>query len=410
MLDQVLATVASLDPARIAVVVAPGMDSVASAARPHPVAIQAEQRGTGDAVAAALPVLGRFDELLVVYGDTPLLTTATLRALLAERRSHQAAVAVLGMQVPAPNAYGRLIRDGAGNLGRIVEAADAGPEELAVTLCNSGVMAIDGGVARHLIGRLGDFSARAEIYLTDLVALARREGGIARVVEASPEELAGVNSKAELAQAEALLQARLRRQALEAGVTLVDPGAVHLAADTVLGRDVVIEPHVVFGPGVTVADGVLIRAFSHLEGVAIGRGAVIGPYARLRPGTEIGAGAHIGNFVEVKNAVLGPGAKANHLTYLGDAAVGAGSNIGAGTITCNYDGFGKYRTVIGSEVFIGSNTALVAPVAIGDGAMIAAGSVVTRDVAPDATVIARGLQVEKPGHARAFRDARRKGD
>jgi bifunctional UDP-N-acetylglucosamine pyrophosphorylase/glucosamine-1-phosphate N-acetyltransferase len=267
-------------------------------------------------------------------------------------------------------------------------------------------MAVDGAALPRLLRGLTNENAKGEYYLTDIVALARSDGRPCRVVEAPVSELAGVNSRVDLAEAEAILQDRLRHAALLHGVTMTDPGSVFLAWDTALGRDVTIGPNVVFGPGVSVADGVEIRAFSHIEGAEIGPGAVIGPFARLRPGTRLHEGVHIGNFVETKNTVLGPGAKANHLTYLGDAVIGAGSNVGAGTITCNYDGFAKHRTTIGSGVFIGSNTSLVAPVTVGDRAMVAAGSVITRDVAPDATAIARGRQADLPGHAARFRAAR----
>jgi bifunctional UDP-N-acetylglucosamine pyrophosphorylase/glucosamine-1-phosphate N-acetyltransferase len=408
LISHVLATAEALNPVRIVVVVGPGMDRVSSAVAPHTSVLQQIQRGTGDAVATSLPALGSATDLLVLYGDTPLIRPDTLRLLVEERRRSGAAVAVLGMNVAAPNAYGRLVLDADGDLERIVEAAEAGPEVLAIRLCNSGVMAIDGAAAAGMIDRLLNFDRPGEVYLTDLVEIARREGRIARVVEAPHDELAGVNSRADLAAAEAVLQHRLRAAALDGGATLIDPGSVYLAADTRLGRDVTIGPNVVFGPGVTVEDGVTIRAFCHLEGVAIRRDAIIGPFARLRPGSEVGERAHVGNFVELKNTHLAADAKANHLTYLGDASVGARANIGAGTITCNYDGFGKYRTEIGADVFIGSNAALVAPVSIGEGAMIAAGSVITNDVAADATAIARGIQVEKPGHARRFRAARRR--
>jgi bifunctional UDP-N-acetylglucosamine pyrophosphorylase/glucosamine-1-phosphate N-acetyltransferase len=410
MLRHVLETCERLDPTRIVVVAAPGMASVEAAALPHRVALQTEQRGTGHAVGCARPALDdvRFDDVLVAYGDTPLITPQTFARLLEERRRSGAAVAVLGMRVDAPNAYGRLVLDGAGNLAEIVEAAEARPEQLAITLCNSGVMAVDGAVLFDLIAGISDQNTKGEYYLTDLVGLARRSGRIARMVEAPAEELAGVDSRALLAAAEAIVQQRLRARAMEGGVTLTDPSSVFLCLDTRLGRDVVIGPNVVFGLGVTIEDRVEIKPFCHVEGTVIRSGAVIGPFARLRPDSEVGAGGHIGNFVELKNTRLGPGAKANHLAYLGDTAIGARSNIGAGTITCNYDGFSKHHTEIGTDVFIGSNTSLVAPVTIGDGAITAAGSAITRDVASDALAIGRAPQTEKPGHATRFRDIRRR--
>jgi bifunctional UDP-N-acetylglucosamine pyrophosphorylase/glucosamine-1-phosphate N-acetyltransferase len=318
-------------------------------------------------------------------------------------------VVVLGVRPEDPDGYGRLVTDARGNLERIVEQRDATPEELEIELCNSGVMAIDGAMLWPLVDAIGNANAKSEYYLTDIAAIAQGKLRGVAVIEADEEEipLIGINDRIELAEAEAICQQMLRAHALANGATMIDPGSVFLSMDTRLGQDVVIGPNVVFGPGVRVADHVEIRAFSHIEGAEIESGAVIGPFARLRPGSKIGADAHVGNFVETKNAQLGAGAKANHLTYLGDAKVGARTNIGAGTITCNYDGFVKAETVIGDNVFIGSNSALVAPVTVGEGALVAAGSVVTRDVAADAMVVARGQQVEKPGWAAKFRAARR---
>ncbi|NBC34158.1 MAG: bifunctional UDP-N-acetylglucosamine diphosphorylase/glucosamine-1-phosphate N-acetyltransferase GlmU [Alphaproteobacteria bacterium] len=405
MLGHVLAAVGALQPARVAVVVGPDMEDVAKAADPWPTVLQPRQDGTGDAVKAALPVLAGFDgPVLVAYGDTPLLTTETLQAMAARLAEPDApALVVLGMRPDDPGQYGRLVTDGAGGLQAIVEYADATPAQCAIGLCNGGVMAFDGRRLAGLIGAIGNDNAKGEYYLTDAVAIARTAGHGCAVVEGSTEEVLGINSRADLAAAERVMQERLRARAMAGGATLVDPATVYFAADTVLGRDVTVAPHVVFGPGVRVADNVEILAFSHLEGVRIARGARIGPFARLRPGADIGPDAHIGNFVEVKNATLGPGAKANHLTYLGDADIGAGSNIGAGTITCNYDGFFKHRTEIGRDVFIGSNTALVAPVKVGDGANVGAGSVISRDVAADALAMERAQQVEKLGWAKKFR-------
>jgi bifunctional UDP-N-acetylglucosamine pyrophosphorylase / glucosamine-1-phosphate N-acetyltransferase len=405
MLRHVIDTCARLSPDHVVVVAGPEMLAVEAAAAPHALAYQLEQRGTGHAVGCARPAFGGeiFDEVLVVYGDSPLITPETLGRMVEERRRTDAAVVVLGMRVAPPNAYGRLVLDAAGNLDAIVEAAEASPEILQVDLCNSGVMVIDGGVLFDLVDRVKDDNSKGEFYLTDIVGLARGDGRLARVVEAPAEELVGVNSRADLAVAEAILQQRLRAAAMAGGTTLVDPASVFLAADTVLGRDVVIQPNVVFGAGVTVGDRVQIKSFSHIEGARIGAGAIIGPFARLRPGSVLAEDVHVGNFVELKNTQLGRGAKANHLTYLGDATVGAGSNIGAGTITVNYDGFGKYRTEIGERAFIGSNSSLVAPIKVGDGAMTAAGSVITSDVAADAIAIGRARQVDKPGRAAEFR-------
>jgi bifunctional UDP-N-acetylglucosamine pyrophosphorylase/glucosamine-1-phosphate N-acetyltransferase len=408
MVGHVLDNLASLAVAKTAVVIAPGMESVAKEVAPHRTAVQREQLGTAHAAAAARDVIGKAaGTVLVLFGDSPFVTAETIGRMVARREAaDRPAVVVLGMRPQDPTGYGRLVTDAAGNLTAIVEHRDADEKQRAIGLCNSGVMAIDGAVIWDLIDAIGNANAKQEYYLTDIVGVARQRGRGAAVVEAPADELIGINSRAELAAAEALCQQRLRARALDNGVTMTDPGSVFLCADTKLGQDVTIGPNVVFGPGARVGDNVEIRAFCHIEGAAIESGAIIGPYARLRPGSQIGRDAHVGNFVETKNAVLGPGAKANHLTYLGDAEVGAKSNIGAGTITCNYDGFLKEKTVIGDHVFIGSNSALVAPVTIGAGAMVAAGSVITRDVEPDALAVARGQQAEKPGWAAKFRAAR----
>ena len=410
MIGHVMDNLAQLKPSKLVVVIGPGMDDVAAEVAPHPTVIQAEQLGTGHAVAAARGAVGAVNgTVLVLFGDAPFVAAETMSRLVARREAaDRPAVVVLGVRPADPNGYGRLITDPKGNLIRIVEHRDADAAERAVGLCNSGVMAIDGGMLWSLVDAIGNANAKQEYYLTDAIAIAQRMGRSVAVVEADGKELPliGINSKVELAEAEAICQQALRRRAMENGVTMIDPASVFLSADTVFGRDVVIGPNVVIGPGVTVGDRVELRAFSHVEGAAIAAGALIGPFARLRAGSKIGAGAHVGNFVETKNAVLGEGAKANHLSYLGDAEIGARSNIGAGTITCNYDGFVKAKTTIGAGVFVGSNTALVAPVTVGEGALIAAGSVVTRDVAPDAMVVARGQQVEKAGWAVKFRAAR----
>lgn len=410
MVGHLLANLAPLGSRTNAVVIAPGMNQVAAEVAPMPTAIQHEQLGTGHAVGCARAALGAFNgTVLVLFGDSPFISTATLQKLVARSgEGDNPAVTVLGMRPADPARYGRLVLDADGYLDRIVEWKEASAAEREINLCNSGVMAIDGGVLWSLIDRVDNKNAKGEHYLTDIVELARRDGRQCAVVEAPEAELMGVNSRAELAVAEAIYQDQRRVAAMEGGATLIDPKSIFFAADTKLGRDVVVGPNVVFGAGVEVADNVEIRAFCHIEGAKIASGAIIGPFARLRPGAEIGADAHVGNFVEVKNSVLGAGAKANHLSYLGDADIGAKSNIGAGTITCNYDGYLKARTIIGAEAFIGSNSALVAPVKIGDGAIVGAGSVITRDVEADAIAVARGEQVSRAGRARDFRSQRQK--
>jgi len=412
MIAHLLDTVSELAPQKVVVVVGPDMDSVTEAVAPHPTCVQETRDGTGGAVNAARGELEGFTgTVLVLYGDTPLVRAETMRAAAAAcaPEGGGAAVSVLGFRPAHFHQYGRLITSADGALEAIVEAKDASPEELEVNLCNSGVMAFDGRHLPGLLDRLDTNNAKGEYYLTDTVALARGDGLSAAVVEGEEDELLGVNSRADLAVAEAVVQGELRARAMDGGTTLVDPGTVWFHHDTQLGQDVVVGPNVVFGPGVTVADNVEIRAFCHLEGATVESGAIIGPYARLRPGALVGRAAHVGNFVEIKNASLGPGAKANHLTYIGDADVGAKSNIGAGTITCNYDGFGKYRTVIGEGAFIGSNSALVAPVTIGEGAIVAAGSTISRDVEADALSIERAPQDDKPGWAAKFRKLKSKG-
>jgi bifunctional UDP-N-acetylglucosamine pyrophosphorylase/glucosamine-1-phosphate N-acetyltransferase len=342
--------------------------------------------------------------VLVLFGDTPLLTPELLKRLLAARRAKgDPAVVINGFTPADPAAYGRLITGRDGMLEKIVEYKNASEAERAVRLCNAGLMAIDGARLPALLKKLSDRNAQGEYLLTDIVEPARAKGWGCRVVEADPVEVMGINTRAELAAAEAALQRRLRRRAMLDGVSMTAPETVFLRTDTRFGRDVAIEPFVVFGPGVSVGDDVTIRSHSHIEGARIAAGATVGPFARLRPGAAIAEGAHIGNFVEIKNASIEAGAKVNHLTYIGDARVGAAANIGAGTITCNYDGFAKHHTDIGAGAFIGSNTALVAPVKVGDGAMVAAGSIITRDVAADALAVARGRQEDRPGFAARFR-------
>ena len=396
-----LAAGRALEPERVIVVTGHGADAVEAAvaeADPEAVCVrQEEQKGTGHAVLQAAPALKGFDgDAVVLYADTPFLTAETIERLRAARMDHD--VVVLGFEAVDPGRYGRLVMEGDA-LMRIVEAKDATTEELALTTCNSGVMAADAAVLMGYLGRIAPQNAAGEYYLTDVVALARTAGQSAGVVLCPEDETLGVDSRAGLARAEARFQALCRSRAMEAGVTLTWPDSVVFSADTVIGRDAVIEPHVVFGPGVTVETGARIRAFSHLEGCHVSQGAVIGPYARLRPDAEIGNDARIGNFVEVKAASIGEGAKVNHLSYIGDAEIGAGTNVGAGTVTCNYDGVMKHRTVIGRDVFIGSDTMLIASVTVGDGAMTGSGSVITQDVPDGALALARARQVNKPGLA-----------
>ena len=413
MVGHVVQRALDVGAAPIALVTAPGMELVASIAREIggdlDIATQKEQLGTAHAVLAAKQALDGFDgHIVVLYGDTPLLTTETLQNVLAALDDNaKCAVAVLGFQPEDPGAYGRLVVED-GKLERIVEANDATEDELDIGFCNSGVMALRGGVACELLAKVKNDNAKEEYYLTDVVGLARKMGYHAVAVEGDADEVLGVNSRNELAVAEAIFHWRARQAHMAAGATLVDPDSVFFAADTQLGRDVVVEPNVFFGPGVSVGNGATIKAFSHIEGTSIGEKAVVGPFARLRPGTKLGAKAKIGNFVEIKKADIAAGAKISHLSYIGDATVGADANIGAGTITCNYDGFNKHRTVIGREVFVGSNSALVAPVSIGDGAMIAAGSVVTEDVAADALAFGRARQEAKAEWAKSFRAKQKK--
>lgn len=407
MLLHLVDTVAGLAPERTVVVVGARREQVEAAVAPHGVvtAHQAEQLGTGHAVAQAQDVLTGFQgDVLILYGDVPLVTGETMRRMVERLHGADApAAVVLGFRPADPAAYGRVIADGQGRIIKMVEFKDASPEERAETLCNSGLMAVRSADLFALLARVGNENAAGEYYLPDIVMLAAAEGRGSAVIETDAVEVTGVNSRGELAALEAQWQHARRARAMAEGATLIAPETIWFAHDTALGRDVTVEPNVVFGPGVTVADGVSIRAFSHIEGAAIASGAEVGPYARLRPGTVLGEGAKVGNFVETKKAVLGKGAKANHLTYLGDVEVGAGANIGAGTITCNYDGFFKYKTQIGAGAFIGSNSALVAPVAIGEGAIVAAGAVVTRDVAADALALVRPEQLAKPGWAKRFR-------
>ena len=405
MIQHLLGTLSDTGIDRVIVVTSDGADDVATAVAPNPTVVQKEQLGTGHAALQAADKLAGFDgDVLIMFGADPLITSETINALLARRRDG-AAIAVLGFRPDDPGLYGRLIIGADGDLEGIIEARDATPEQLAGDLCNSGIMAVDGTCLFDLLGRVGNDNAKSEYYLTDIVSLARADGQRCVIMEADdPSELIGVDSRADLAQAEAVIQARLRASAMDVGATLIGPETVFLSFDTVLGKDVTIGPNVVFAPGVTVGDNVTIRPFCHLEGATIADGAIVGPFARLRPGADIGTDVRVGNFVEIKNAQLESGAKVNHLTYVGDARVGAGANVGAGTITCNYDGFGKHRTDIGTGAFIGSNTALVAPVRIGDGAIVGAGSTIAKDVAANSLAVTRASQRQIDGWAETFRD------
>ena len=412
MLGHVLASVSALSPDETVVVVAPGMPGVEAAAAPRRCAVQEKPLGTGHAVAAAhealAPLLSAGGvDVLVVFGDTPLLTAETLNRMV-EARAQSGAAEIYGLafRPDDPAQYGRIVLDGDGRIEQIVEFADADAEQRRIGLCNAGIVVGDGPRLFDLLSRLGSDNAQGEYYLTDIFALAQREGQPAGVVECPVEEMLGVNSRADLAMVEQIMQQRLRQAAMAAGVTLVDPTSVWFSADTRLGRDVTVHPSVFFGPGVRLGDRVEVRSFSHLEGASIADGAVIGPFARLRPGAEIGENARVGNFVEIKNADLGAGAKASHLSYIGDASVGPAANIGAGTITCNYDGYLKHHTAIGAGAFIGSNTALVAPVTVGEGAVVGAGSTITRDVPQDAIAVARGAQQNNEGRAARYRAER----
>ncbi len=408
MLGHALNSAEGCQPSRAVIVTGHQSERVAEAAKklsPGATCVKQEpQLGTGHAVLQAKEALADFDgDVFILFADTPLIRSETLVAM-AEARSKGAAVVVLGFEAAIPGGYGRLI-EGDDGLDRIVEAKDASEAELAVTLCNSGVMCVDSTTLFGLLDRVTNDNANGEYYLTDIVGLAREDGLPCAVVRCDEEETLGVNSRVDLAAAESAYQARARMAAMIDGVTLTDPSSVSLSHDTKLGQDVIIEPNVVFGPGVTVESGATIRAFSHLEGCTVAPEAIIGPYARLRPGADIGQGARIGNFVEVKNATFAAGAKANHLSYVGDASVGAKANIGAGTITCNYDGYLKHRTEIGDEAFIGSNTALVAPVNVGARATVAAGSVIVENVGDDDLAVARGRQATKAGLAARLRTA-----
>jgi bifunctional UDP-N-acetylglucosamine pyrophosphorylase/glucosamine-1-phosphate N-acetyltransferase len=409
LLAHVLAAAPQGEGSSLAVVIGPDHQAVADEVRRmRPDAetfVQQDRLGTAHAVLAARQAIARgADDLLIAFGDTPLISAATFERLRAPLQDG-AALAVLGFRAADPTGYGRLLIDG-DQLVAIREHADASPEERAVTLCNAGVMAFDGRRALEIVEKIGNANRKSEYYLTDAVAVVRELGLKAIVIETGEDEVRGINTKAQLAETEQAMQTRLRQAALDAGVTLIAPETVYLAADTSFGSDVTIEPFVVIGPGVSIADGAVIHAFSHIVQASIGKNASVGPYARLRPGTSLGEGAKIGNFVETKAAVLEAGVKVNHLSYIGDTQIGAGANIGAGTITCNYDGFDKHKTTIGAGAFVGSNSSLVAPVKIGAGAFIGSGSVITQDIPDDALALERSQQTVREGWATHFRETK----
>jgi bifunctional UDP-N-acetylglucosamine pyrophosphorylase / glucosamine-1-phosphate N-acetyltransferase len=399
---------------RLAVVTAPDRPAIAAEIAHHapdaPIYTQQERLGTGHAaLCAKAAITGEEAAILILFGDTPLLKVETMCALVDALDDPACALAVLGFEAADPTNYGRLIIEN-GNLLTIREHKDASEAERKITLCNGGMMALRGNIALTLLKDITNNNAKGEYYLTDCVALARQKGFTARAILVPEEEALGVDDRVKLAFCEKIVQERLRKAHMQAGVTLIAPETVFFSTDTILAQDVLVEPHVVFGTKVTVGAGAVIHAFSHLEGAEVGAGASVGPFARLRPGTKLGADVKIGNFVEIKNAAFEAGAKASHLSYIGDASVGAGANIGAGTITCNYDGFNKFKTEIGTGAFIGSNSSLVAPVTVGDGAYVGSGSVITKDVPADAFAVARGHQVIKEDWATAFREKRKKGE
>lgn len=410
MVGHVVAACETLQPDKIVVVIGPDMAQVADAVKPHATAVQQVANGTGGAALAAKEHFKNFDgDILIVFSDTPLVSADTMRRMVELRRQMPAiGLTYSGFRPADPAKYGRMVMDDDGSLKRIIEWKDASEDERRITLCNGGIVCADGLKLFDWLSQVGNDNAQKEYYLTDLPQIARKDNRTTHVVEIDPAETAGVNSREDLAHIERLMQDRLRRLHMANGATLTDPASVFFCHDTVIGQDVTIGPNVVFGPGVTVANNAEILPFCHIEGAIVGDGAQIGPFARLRPGTHVGMAAKVGNFVETKNANIGTGAKASHLTYLGDAEVGENANIGAGTITCNYDGFLKHRTSIGAGAFIGSNTALVAPVTVGDGAIVGAGSTITKDVPADALAVTRAAQETKEGWAPKFREMKKK--
>jgi len=406
LVGHVLKTLETAGVDRVATVVGPDMqklEEIVSGLVPGSKCfVQTDRLGTAHAALAARPAMGQeADDVLVLFGDTPLVTSETIGQVRGQLASG-ADVVVVGFEAEDPHGYGRLLMDG-DKLLAIREEKDASSDEKLVRFCNSGIMGFSGKIAEKVIAAIGNENAKQEYYLTDAVEIASSQGLTVRAVTATEDEVQGINTRAQLARCEAVFQNRMRKRAMDEGVTLQAPGTVHFSHDTVLAEDVVVEPHVVFGPGVKVQTGARIRAFSHLEGAKVGAGSTVGPYARLRPGASLSPETHIGNFVEIKNATIGHGAKVNHLSYIGDASVGSSSNIGAGTITCNYDGFSKHRTEIGANSFVGSNSTLVAPVSLGQGTYVGAGSTVTESTPSDALVIGRGRQVVKEGRAKSLR-------
>ncbi len=410
MVSHVVATCEALNPEKIVVVIGTDMGAVADAVKPHATAVQSTANGTGGAALAAKEHFKGFDgDILVVFSDTPLVTSETMQRMVALRRQIPAiGLTYSGFRPADPAKYGRMVMDDDGSLKKIIEWKDATEEQRKITLCNGGIVCADGAKLFDWLSQVGNDNAQKEYYLTDLPQIARKDNRTTHVVEIDEEETAGINTREDLANLERLMQKRLRKLHMLGGATLTDPESVFFSFDTVIGQDVTIGPNIVFGPGVTIANNVEILPFSHIEGATVAEGAQIGPFARLRPGTKVGAAAKVGNFVETKNANIGAGAKASHLSYLGDADIGEKANIGAGTITCNYDGFLKYKTTIGKEAFIGSNTALVAPVTVGDNAIVGAGSTITRDVPADSLSLTRAHQDTKEGWAKRFRDIKKK--
>jgi bifunctional UDP-N-acetylglucosamine pyrophosphorylase/glucosamine-1-phosphate N-acetyltransferase len=413
LIGWLLETVESLSPQRIVVVTGPGMDDLREVVQPHETVVQEKPLGTGDAVKAALPALKNFTgDVLILLGDMPMISADTLRALIAARHKDplSTGLSVLGAEFDPPPAFGRLVLDANGHLEKIVEDKDCTPAERNIKLCNTGAFCVDGAKLGGWVAKIKNDNAQKEFYITDLVEIAAQDGMNAHVhVTRDHAEVQGVNSRIDLAVLEDNVQQVLRARAMEGGATLIDLASVYFSWDTKTGRDVVIEPNVFFGPGVEIADGAHIRAFSHIEGASIGDGASIGPHARLRPGAVIGAGSKIGNFVEIKNSTLGEGVKVSHLAYIGDAEIGAGTNFSCGAITVNYDGVHKHKTVVGENAMIGSNVNLVAPITIGDGAYIAAGSTITKDVPADALAVAREKPFVKAGWAAAKRKGKKIG-
>ncbi len=410
MISWLLETVEELRPERVIVVVGPDMRELENIVSPHPCAVQKNQSGTADALKSALPLLKNFTgDVLVVLADTPLVTAATLQNLIAARQG--AGVSVLGTVMKNPEGYGRLLTRDDGTLERIAEDRDARPEEKKITLVNAGALCVDGAKLGGWLEKISNKNAQGEYYLTDLPQIAAAEGAAAKVyVTSDPEEVQGCNTRANLAALESAAQIRLRQKLMDAGVTLLAPSTVYLQRDTRIAPDVTVEPNVVFGPGVSVERGARIKSFSHIEGAKIDEGAVVGPFARLRPGAEIGAQARVGNFVEIKKSRIGARSKINHLAYIGDTVMGADVNVGAGAITANYNGFAKHQTVIEDKAMIGSNAVLVAPVSVGEGAMVAAGSTVTKDIPKDALFITRARAKIRKSWAAAYRKRKKKSD